>query len=80
MNDFDLLISRLRQWQRWTRLKKGIYYGARGLVFGFLVSAIGAIFLIPSGTLLITEYFVLLAAFGVLGMAIAAGLTWLWPQ
>ena len=80
MNDFDLLLSRLRHWQRWTRLQKGIYFGLRGLILGILVSAIVSIFLIRSGTLLISEYFVLLAASGLLGMVMAAGLTWLWPQ
>ena len=80
MNDFDLLISRLRQWQRWTRLQKAIYYGARGLVMGFFASAIAAIFLISSDTLLVSEYFVLLAASGALGLTLAAGLALLWPQ
>jgi hypothetical protein len=79
MNDFDLLISRLRQWQRWTRLQKAIYYGVCGLALGFLVSAIAGIFLIPSSTLLVSEYFVLLAASGALGLVIAIGLAWLWP-
>jgi len=80
MNDFELLISRLRQWQRWTRLQKSIYYGMRGLALGLLVSAIATIYLIPSSRLLISEYFVLLAASGSLGLVLAAGIGWLWPQ
>jgi myosin heavy subunit len=80
MNDFELLLSRLRQWQRWSRLQKSIYFGLRGLVLGFLVFAIAAIFLILSGRLLISEYFVLLIASGLLGVIVGAGIAWLWPQ
>jgi len=80
MKDFELLISRLRQWRRWSRLQKSIYYGMRGLVLGLLVSAIAAFFLIPSSTLLISEYFVLLDVSGILGLTIAIGIAWLWPQ
>ena len=80
MNDFDLLISRLRHWQRWIRLQKVVYHGARGLVLGILISAIAAIFLIPTSTLLVSEYFVLLTASGLLGLVMAVGLAWLWPQ
>jgi len=80
MNDFRLLISRLRQWQRWTRLQKSVYYGLRGLALGLLISAIAAIFLIPSNNLLISEYFVLLIASGLLGLTVGAGIAWLWPQ
>ena len=80
MKDFDLLISRLRHWQRWTRLQKGIHYGARGLVLGIFVSTLAAIFLIPTNTLLISEYFILLTASGLLGLVIAVGIAWLWPQ
>jgi len=80
MNDFELLNSRLRQWQRWSRLQKSIYFSARGLVLGFLVSAIASIFLIPSSRLLISEYIVLLIASGLLGLIVGAGVAWLWPQ
>ena len=80
MNEFELLISRLRKWQRWNRLQKAIYYGARGLVLGFLISAFAAIFLIPSGRFLISEYIVVLAASSALGLVVAAGIAWLWPQ
>ena len=55
MNDFDLLISRLKHWQRWTRLQKGIYYGARGLVLGIFIFAIAAIFVIPTSKQLVAE-------------------------
>lgn len=80
MNDYALLISRLHQWQRWTRLQTSIYFGLRGLVSGFLISAIAAIFFIPSSTLLISEYLILLAASGSLGLVLAVGIVWLWPQ
>jgi hypothetical protein len=80
MNDFDLLMSRLRQWQHWVRLQNAIYYGVRSLVLGLLVSAIVEIFLIPTSTLLVSEYFVLLAASGALGLVIAIGVAWLWPR
>jgi hypothetical protein len=80
MNDFDLLISRLRQWKRWIRLQKGIYFGARGLVLGILVPAIAAIFFIPKSMLLVSEYFILLTASGSLGLVLAVGIAWLWPQ
>jgi len=80
MNDFDLLISRLRQWQRWTRLQRAIYFGARGLVLGMIISAIAALALIPNSTLLVAEYFILLTASGLIGFVIAIGIAWLWPQ
>lgn len=80
MNDFDLLISRLKHWQRWIRLQKSIYYCARGLILGIFVSAIVAVFPTQTSTLLVSEYFIRLAASGSLGFFIGIGIAWLWPK
>lgn len=80
MNNLELLVSRLRQWQRWTNLHKAVYYGVRGLVFGILGSAIVAVFLILSARLMLSEYFDLLFTSGILGLLIAFGIAFFWPQ
>lgn len=80
MKDFELLISRLRQWQRWTSLQKSFSFGIRGLALGLLIVALVAIFLVSSGELLVSEYFVLVAASGLAGLILASAIAWLWPS
>ncbi len=79
MTAFDLLLSRLRKWRRWTRLHKSVYHSARGLLGGLSIAAVLAAFLTPSGNLSEGTYVRLLIAAAALGFVIAVAVAWLWP-
>ena len=80
MKEFEILVSRLQEWQRWKKLQNAIYDGIRGLVLGLSISAGLGAFIILSKNILASTYLNLLISFSILGLILAVVITLLMPQ
>ena len=79
MNGYDILIVRLRTWQRWFRLHQGILWGLRASLAGTLAIVIGTFFAITSDSLQAATYIRFLLLGALIGLTLGLLAAWLRP-